>query len=710
MVRAPVSPAVPLSPSSARFERPVRRLAALGWAGLVAGLTEGLRVAVDAPDAGWGLIHIGLAWGLWSIAALVIGLPWLVGALTHWRLEPPVGDARRGPSLEAWALAAGIGALAITLCVRPLADLIRLRLAPDSQLPAMAVAMLAVVVLVAPAVPTLAALLGRLSRQRRAPTWVRALAIIGLGIAVAIAVAGVDARLAPAALLPAGAAAAWLPSRWLRRAGLIAPLLGLVAAGGALSAIAHGPAFAVRGPAGRGLLTGAALDRLERASDDDGDGYGDDYGGLDCDDANPDIHPAAIDEPGNGVDENCRGGDAEKAFDRPSLPKYRMKVARADRPDIVLLVLDALRDDHFGGELGLTPNLDRWAARGTRFTRAMSPSSSTRMAIPALLTGRWIAHSDYTEESGMYYLDRSIHTLAGALAGRSYRTAAIVPPFIHGRMMGLRKGFGHYESFANRAELRAARGRTAPLLVDKALAVLDDPHPFPKFLYLHADDPHAPYSRTGVTHEDDGRPISRYRNEIRRMDADLVPLLDKLEEMAQTRPVLLAITSDHGEAFGELGTYHHGNDLFHNVLHIPLVLTGPNVPEGIQIDTPVDLLDLGVTLAQAGDAKLRDASGDSMWGLLRGRTPSADPRPLFAEIRVLYAPYPVYAAAVEWPLKVIRRWDTGEHWLYDLDSEHGEHRDLASERPEDAARLVGKLLRWAEAGPAVAGIVRDPLP
>lgn len=52
--------------------------------------------------------------------------------------------------------------------------------------------------------------------------------------------------------------------------------------------------------------TAVALYGVPPMEDADGDGYED---GLDCDDNDPDVHPDAVETPGDGVDSNCDGED-----------------------------------------------------------------------------------------------------------------------------------------------------------------------------------------------------------------------------------------------------------------------------------------------------------------------------------------------------------------------------------------------------------------
>jgi hypothetical protein len=668
-------------------QRSRRAWAAVALGGLAAAVGEAAATFGSGGTAAYG----AFCWGAWTCLCVLVSLPTLLGTLA------PEGAGR--PPLE-------VRIAALLLCgaaVLPVALLLAGRwgetISPELRMPVVVGGSLAVAGLALPAVPALAHGLSRLVGGRRLPVRWAGLLLLVLG---AVAAWQLGERNRPIGLGISGIGLALLlPISAARWVGWLVPLA-LVAGGVGAWRLAHAPAATVRTPAEVALLTGVVLEQLEAASDDDDDGFGDAFGGLDCDDRDPFVHPAALDTPGNGLDENCRGGDAPKDFTRPKLPNPKKKLSDhlgPVPPHIVLLVLDAVRFDALGQ--GLTPNLDRWIARGTRFTRAFSTSSSTRHAVPALLSGVWVGHTEYQETVSLYTVDPKVHTLAEALAEKSYRTAAVMPPFVHGRLLGMGRGFRHFLSFGDAQALKAAEGRTAPLAVARALEILAEPYPFATFLLVHVDDAHAPYSVAGATREDDGTPKTRYLNEINRMDADLVPLLARLEALEAERPVLVAIVADHGEAFGEHGSFTHGRDLYQAVLHVPMVLVGQGIAPGTN-DTPVDLLDLGVTLAQAGGARLRDAQGHTLWGLLTGEKASKV-RPLFAEMRILHPPYPTWTAVVAWPLKLIERQDTGERMLFDLEQDPEELNDLKEIRPDDVSRLAGMLLGFAEQGTGPAG-------
>ena len=62
--------------------------------------------------------------------------------------------------------------------------------------------------------------------------------------------------------------------------------------------------------------------------------------------------------------------------------------AAADRPNVVVLVVDTLRADHVYGDRAQTPTMDALAREGLRFTRAFPEAMPTVPARNSILTGR----------------------------------------------------------------------------------------------------------------------------------------------------------------------------------------------------------------------------------------------------------------------------------------------------------------------------------
>lgn len=702
----PEAPPAPDAPPRAF----THRLAVLAWLGLGPGLAEAGALLRHAPQLGWGLLVAFLGLATWVCLGVVAGLPWLLAALspaTRGRVAE-TSPASPGPVtwLAALAVCAAPGAVAAFLLTPGLTAAV----SPGSQ-PFVALLVSALLpALTATAAPALASLLARLTPRRLRGPRVRLAAMCVVGAGLGLVLDRIDPRFWGLGLaLPAGALAG-LGRPWARRAGLVFAAAAPVVLGATLAGLLLAPASAMRGPAPFGLVLGAIQPPLAAATDDDDDGHGDAYGGLDCDDSKATIHPGAREIPKNGVDENCRGGDLKGDFKRaalpsaPAAPSGPASAPPPPAPHIVLIVIDSGRADAFGPESGLTPNLDRLATQGARFTQAHAASSATRFSVPALLTGRWVAHTDYRERPNEYRLDDRFTTLPTALAARGYVSLAEVPTIPHMQTPGLRKGFTTVREVTG-ADGRRTNDHTTPEIVPRILKFLNETGSKPGFVYAHLMDAHHPYRRTPQRPAGESGPIADYHGEIGRLDADLAPLIEGLEALRAQREVVLVVTADHGESFMEHGTEFHAQDLYETVLHVPLYVQGPGVRAGLTVDTPVDLLDLGVTLAEFGGATLPRATGSSLRGLLAGVTPKADapPRPLFAELRVWKAPNPVYASVLEGHDKLILRLDTDERFLYDLAADPGETQNLWAPGHATGARLDALLSAWSEHGNGPAG-------
>ena len=87
-----------------------------------------------------------------------------------------------------------------------------------------------------------------------------------------------------------------------------------------------------------------------------------------------------------------------------------------------------------------------------------------------------------------------------------------------------------------------------------------------------------------------------YDDCISYLDDQLGQLLDRLESQDLLDDTLVIITSDHGEAFYEHGTFLHGNSLYLEEIAVPLVIISSDAPAGRVVTQPVSLRDLPATV------------------------------------------------------------------------------------------------------------------
>ena len=354
-------------------------------------------------------------------------------------------------------------------------------------------------------------------------------------------------------------------------------------------------------------------------------------------------------------------------------------------PSVLLVTIDTLRADRvgaYGDAQARTPQLDALARSGVLFERAYSPVPLTLPAHATLLTGL-LPPQHGVRGNGSFALGPAPRTLAEVLRRRGLATAAFVGAFPLARRFGLDRGFDVYDDAFERApglhfefpERRAER------VVEAAAAWLSGTAG-PAFLWVHLYDPHAPYDPPAAYRGDDP-----YRGEIAYADAMLGRLLPAWD--ARPGPAVVALASDHGEAFGEHGEMSHGLFVYDTTLRVPLLLRGAGVPSARRVAQAIGLVDLAATLADlAGAEALPGAS------LMRfvARDGSAAEAPLYAE---------TLAPRLDFGWSELRSWRAGglkyvkapRPELYDVDLDPGESADLAATRRDAATRLASALDR-----------------
>lgn len=411
------------------------------------------------------------------------------------------------------------------------------------------------------------------------------------------------------------------------------------------------------------------------------------------------------------------------------------------RPNVVVYLVDALRVDRlgpYGCERALSPCLDAVAAEGITFTDMTAQSSWTKAAVASIFTGIWPrAHGVNGPDDR---LPDGLTTLPEHLHRAGYRTGAVVANAYVGRPFGFARGFDHFEFL----ELGRSRSHTVGDRVEVWLDDLpDDGNPF--FLYVHTIDPHAPYappepfssvfapdvedSSVGSVEAVRGLVLGTvepsvglghdlrqlYDAEVAANDASFGRLLDYLEAMGELDETVVIFTSDHGEAFGEHGSWTHGLDLYNEVLSVPLVVRLPGGADGgRRIGNPVQHIDLLPTILER--------CGVGGWDELPGRPlliggAAIEPAPDRAVLAYLDF-WGKHGAAVfrdGWKLIEPLSTDFGSSAeLYRHDLDPGETLDVLAESPVRAgwlgARLGADLRRRGESQTThVAPEVREQL-
>ncbi len=397
-------------------------------------------------------------------------------------------------------------------------------------------------------------------------------------------------------------------------------------------------------------------------------------------------------------------------------------LARCDDCSLILISIDTLRADHLGAygyELPTSPNLDAFARRAVLFETARSLSHRTADSHMALFTSLYpsvhgVQNARFDEPSKQP--SQEIETLAQSLERQGFETVAFHGGGNVSERFGFDRGFGRYEN---------ARGES----FDAAIHWLESRPGGRFFLFVHTYHVHDPYMpgppfdamfRTqepgsvlfGAELEIEAANVegrsqyerlknaqwnsvdreseadvadlrALYDGEIREIDRDVGRLLEAVDRLVPR--AVVALTADHGEEFGEHGRFRH-NQLYEELLHVPLILRAPVLPEGARVSEPVSHIDLGPTLLDLlGSAPLRQAQGGSLLPFLAGQGPP--PAFTLSQGRALdrYG-FERAIALVRDELKLILPNRRGVE-LYDLSVDPGETRDLGADDPRALAML-----------------------
>jgi arylsulfatase A-like enzyme len=80
------------------------------------------------------------------------------------------------------------------------------------------------------------------------------------------------------------------------------------------------------------------------------------------------------------------------------------------------------------------------------------------------------------------------------------------------------------------------------------------------------------------------------------------------------------VTSDHGDEFKEHGYFSHPPQLYDELIHVPLIISGPKLPKNLKVNNLVSILDIPPTILDyLGFEENKDFQGKSLLPLILGK-------------------------------------------------------------------------------------------
>src|ERR1700719_3685704 len=295
----------------------------------------------------------------------------------------------------------------------------------------------------------------------------------------------------------------------------------------------------------------------------------------------------------------------------------------AAKPNIVLITLDSTRADRMGflgARSGLTPSMDGIAHQGMVFTQAYAQAPVTVVSNATILTGTYPQTHRASEFA--VPLAATLPYLPGLLHSSGYRTAAFVGSILldprNGPFQGYDRGFDVYDAGFHQSQRGESRFQSVERhgddVVARATKWLTGDKQRPFFLWMHLQDPHAPYSTS-------------YDRAVAATDAAVGKLGSFLRSQSLYDDALIVIASSHGESLGAHGEETHGIFLYDETIHVPLVLKLPkNQMAGKQINNRARLVDIAPTvLAVAGVPIPSQMQGQSLMRIAQASSQNDQP-------------------------------------------------------------------------------------
>jgi arylsulfatase A-like enzyme len=418
-------------------------------------------------------------------------------------------------------------------------------------------------------------------------------------------------------------------------------------------------------------------------------------------------------------------------------------------------ILCILSDDHGAWAMGCagnkeirTPNLDRLAATGTRFSSFFCASPVCSPARASLLTGRipsqhgihdWLRGGNVGEDAVEYLKGQTGYT--DVLAAHGYN-CGISGKWHLGNSLLPQKGFTHWyvhqsgggpyydAPMIRDGELINEAGYITDNITNDALDCLERyaKADAPFYLSVHYTAPHSPWidnhpremvdsyeectfetcpqertypdaiELTAEVQKNPRENLKGYFAAVTAMDANVGRILDKLEALNLRESTLVIYLSDNGFNCGQHGFWGKGNgtfplNMYDESIKVPAIMSQPGrIPQGVVCDELVSAYDFMPTLLEYAGLSVpeKNLPGRSFLPLLLGEQKTVQNHVVVFDE---YGPVRMIRSR-QW--KYVHRYPYGPNELYDLVNDPRERINLIGDKNQDGiiAALKSEMENW----------------
>jgi arylsulfatase A-like enzyme len=426
----------------------------------------------------------------------------------------------------------------------------------------------------------------------------------------------------------------------------------------------------------------------------------------------------------------------------------------AKKPNVIVILTDdqgSIDTNAYGATDLHTPNMDKLAKNGTRFTQFYAGAAVCSPSRAALLTGKTnlraglpgnVPVPEYSKEKGRDGMPTEQVTMAEMLKENGYYTALIgkwhlghdedkLPngqgfDYFFGHQRGCIDNYSHtfywqgpnkHDLYRNTEEVYYPGQHFTDLMAEEIKQIINQKKEQPFFVYWAFNAPHYPYQ--GGTkwldhYKDMPSPRKEYAAFVSNTDEKIGYVLDELDKQGLTDNTIIVFQSDHGHSLEERAFWGGGNagpyrgskfSLFEGGIRVPAIITYPGVIPANQVrDQACMEMDWFTTIAELTGSKVSErVDGKSLMPVIKNGNSTS-------QHDILYWQYGNYDdSSAQWAVrkdnwKLIgngnepstdgSKIEVDKIYLVDLDKDISEKKNLADDNPKKLKELMKLHESW----------------